>query len=99
MKKTNSVCIEFRYSKYDKELEIGYNEEHRFHSIIKTGDNFDRKGIIIDRQGNIINSFTFNKFEGVEDINAAEYIEGFLEAHMHEGLYNALINIKKNRMY
>lgn len=97
MKERNCVCIEFKYAKYNKEIEIGYNEENRFHSIIKTDSNFARKGIIIDSQGNLINSFPFSKYEGIEDCNAAEYLEAFLIEHLHEGLYSALIAVKKNR--
>lgn len=98
MKKTNSVCIEFKYAKYNKEIEIGYNEENRFHSIIKTNNNFGRKGIIIDSQGLLINNFPFSSYEGIEDCNAAEYLEAFLVAHLHEGLYNALLEIKRKRI-
>lgn len=97
MKERNSVCIEFKYAKYNKEIEIGYNEENRFHSIIKTNNNFGRKGIIIDSQGNLINNFPFSSYEGIENIDASEYLDGFLISHLHEGLYNALLHIKKNR--
>ena len=38
MKESKSVCIKFHYEKYNKELEIGYNEENRFHAIIKTNE-------------------------------------------------------------
>jgi hypothetical protein len=98
MKETKSVCIQFEYKKYNKEIEIGYNEENRFHSIIKTHEEFGRKGIIIDSQGHIINSFPFSNYKEIEDCNAAEYLDGFLIAHMHEGLYKALIQIKKERV-
>lgn len=98
MKERNSVCIEFKYAKYNKEIEIGYNEENRFHSIIKTNNDFGRKGIIIDSQGLLINNFPFSYYEGVEDINASEYLDAFLEAHLHQGLYYALLEIKRKRI-
>lgn len=98
MKEKNSVCLEFTCSKYNKEVQIGYNEENRFHSIIKTNENFQRKGIIVDRNGNLINNFPFSSYEGIEDVDAGEYLDAFLQAHLHEGLYYALLNIKKNRL-
>ena len=97
MKESKSVCIKFHYEKYNKELEIGYNEENRFHAIIKTNEDFKRKGIIIDRNGNLINNFPLSNYEGIEDIDASEYLDAFLISHLHEGLYNALLDIKKNR--
>lgn len=97
MKRSKSVCIEFHYEKYNRELEIAYNEENRFHAIIKTNDDFKRKGIIIDRNGNLINNFPLSSYEGIEDCNAGEYLDAFLTAHLHEGLYYALLEIKKNR--
>lgn len=97
MKESKSVCIKFHYEKYNKELEIAYNEENRFHAIIKTNDDFKRKGIIIDRNGNLINNFPLSSYEGIEDIDASEYLDAFLISHLHEGLYYALLHIKKNR--
>ena len=97
MKQSNSVCIKFHYEKYSKELEIGYNEENRFHAIIKTNEDLKRKGIIIDRNGNLINNFHISNYEGIEDIDAAMYLDSFLIAHLHEGLYNAMLYILKNR--
>lgn len=94
MNKSEGIEINYR-QKNSKEigLEIAYNEEFRFHALIKnnTGEKV-RKGIIIDQDGNLINSFPFSSFKESEDITAVEYLDSFLEAHLHKGIYNAMLS-------
>lgn len=102
MIKTEGIELKYK-NRENKEgteigIEIAYNEEFKLHAVIKRNDKTEaRKGIVIGRNGEVINSFNFNKNKEVRDITAVEYLDGFLEADIYKGIYNAMLEKIKKR--